>query len=185
MAGAPVQEEKVTLESQREKWTNLMAGSKMDFNFTVKVPAAFKGKVAWTFADAGTKNVFPRGRGEAPITADPKKPAEVKIALDVPPLNDGVVLQAQLIVNGLRRRQEGKEASDERTLWIFADDPFFNRAKWFEGLKITLFDSDAKSKTERGRLKAAEVAERQLKTPFRRNPQSGAPLAGPQGRRIA
>jgi hypothetical protein len=56
------------------------------------------------------------------------------------------------------------EATDERTLWIFADDPFFNRAKWFEGLKITLFDSDAKSKTSEA-LKALKSL-KGLKTPF-------------------
>jgi len=81
--GALAQADKVSLEP-REKWTNLVAGSKMDFHFTVKVPVAFKGKAVWTFADAGTKNVFPRGRGEAPITADPK-PTSNLISLGAAP----------------------------------------------------------------------------------------------------
>jgi hypothetical protein len=156
------QEDAVRLES-REKWTNLVADSKMEFHYTVKVPAAFKGRVTWTFADAGTKNVFPRGRGEAAVAADPKKPAEVKIPLEVPPLKEGVALQAQLIVTVYDAKEE-KAASEERTLWIFADDPFFNRSKWFEDLKITIFDSDAKSKT--GAALQALKSLKELKQPF-------------------
>ena len=172
---ALAQDDKVTLEL-REKWTNLTADSKTNFNLTVKAPAAFKGKVVWTFADAGTKNVFPRGRGEAPIAVDAKKSAEVKIPLDVPGVNDGVVLQGQLIVKVYADGKAEPEMSDERMLWIFADDPFFNRAKWFEGLKITLFDSDPKSKT--GEALKTLKSLKGLKTPFEevRNPAALADL---------
>jgi hypothetical protein len=166
---ALAQEDAVKLES-REKWNNVAAGSKMEFNYTVKVPAAFKGTVAWTFADAGTKNVFPRGRGEMPIMADAKKPATVKISLDVPSVKDDVILQAQLIVKVIPDGKDEKGATAERTLWIFADDPFYNRTKWFEGLKITLFDSDAKSKT--GEALKALKSLKDVKAPFEeaRNP---------------
>ena len=162
-SGSLAQEDKVRLEPH-EKWTNLMADSKMDFNFTLKAPAAFKGKVMWTFADAGTKRVFPRGRGEAPIAAEPKKPAEIKISLDVPHVNDGVILQVQWIVTIYADGKREPEVSDERTLWIFADDPFFNRAKWFRDLKLTLFDSDPKSKT--GESLIALKSLKGPKTPF-------------------
>jgi hypothetical protein len=88
----------------------------------------------------------------------------VRIPLEVPPLNPGVVLQAQLIVTA---HEDGKKESEppyERTLWLFSADPFAGRTKWVEGLKITLYNTDAKSRT-------AEVLT-SMKIPFNetRNP---------------
>jgi len=163
------QDEKVTLEPL-EKWTNLAADSKMKFNFTVKAPRALKGRVTWTFADAGTKRVFPRGRGETAVAVEVGKSAMFKVPLDIPPVNAGVVLQAQLIVTIQEDGKKEAEAPYEKTLWIFPADPFAGRIKWVEGLKITLYDPDAKSKTA--------AALKNLKIPFEevRNPAALAEL---------
>jgi hypothetical protein len=138
---ARAQDEKITIEP-REKWTNFFAGSKADFHFMLKGADALKGRVEWTLADAGTKRVFPRGRGEAPIAAGP-----LKISLNIPTVNAGVVLQAQLVVSVVAAGQEKPAATYEKTLWIFPANPFTDRLKWLEELKINLFDPDPKSKT--------------------------------------
>jgi hypothetical protein len=166
---ALAQDGKVTLEP-REKWTNLAADSKIDLHFTVKGPPGFKGRVEWTFADAGTKRVFPRGRSETKIVANADKPVLIKVPLEVPAVKEGVALQAQLIVTVYADGKSDKEGDYEKTLWIFPADPFFNRTKWVEGLKITLYDSDLKSKTGE--------ALKSLKVPFEevRNPAALADL---------
>ena len=75
-----------------------------------------------------------------------------------------------MIVTVYAEGKSDKESSYEKTLWIFAADPFYNRTKWVEGLKITLYDSDPKSKT-------AEAL-KSLKVPFEevRNPAALADL---------
>jgi len=45
-------------------------------------------------------------------------------------------------------------ATHERTVWVFADDPFVNRHEWLKGLKINLFDPE---KTTADPLKKLEV----------------------------
>jgi hypothetical protein len=152
---ATAQEEKVTLEPQ-EKWSNVFAEAKVTFHFKVSVPEAFKGRVEWTFADA-SKRVFPRGRGETPIAAG-AKPAPVKISLQMPPVNAGVVLEARLVVSVYADGQSKAATVFEKTMWIYPPDPFANRKKWLEELEITLYDPDSKSKT-------AEML-RGLKVPF-------------------
>ena len=150
---APAQEEKVTLEPQ-EKWSTLFSEAKATFHFKVSVPKAFKGRMEWTFADAG-KRVFPRGRGEAPIAAGDKP---VKISLQTPPVNAGVVLEARLAVSVYADGQNKAVAVFEKTMWIYPPDPFFERRKWLKELDIVLYDQDPKSKT-------GEIL-RNLKVPF-------------------
>jgi hypothetical protein len=152
---------KVTLEA-REKWTNVFAETKVGFHFEVKTKDAFKGSVAWTLADAGTKRIFPQGRGETAIAASADKPALAKIPLVIPPLHPGVVLQAQLTVSVLA---DGKpEAVFEKTMWIFPTDPFVHRMKWLEELKIALFDPDPKSRTAEA-LKSLKVPFEEVRNP--------------------
>jgi hypothetical protein len=157
------QEKKATIEF-REKWSNVMAETKVDFHLTINSPQPFKGRVVWTFADALTKRVFPRGRNEIAVAIDANKPALVKISLDAPPLNAGIARQGHLVVAVLSDAKGGQEATLEKVIWILASHPFANQTKWLQSLKITLFDTDPKSKT-------AEAL-RSLKVPFAevRNP---------------
>ena len=142
-------EAQVTL--QAPSWTNLTAGSDIKVPFTVKGGGAFQGRAVWTFTDAGTNRVFSRGRGEAPIAA-----ATFTIELAVPPINPDVILKTHLSVSVVAN---GKHvAGYEKTMWIFPADPFANRSKWLKDLKITLYDSDPRSKTA--------AALKGLKVPF-------------------
>jgi hypothetical protein len=151
------QDARITIEA-REKWTNVTADSTIDLHFKLKLPRGFKGRVAWAFADAGTKRVFPRGRGEAAVLADGDRLAAIKIPLEVSQVNEGVVLQARFSVTVIAEGKSEPAAVYEKNMWIFPADPFFNRTQWVAGLKITLYVSDAKSKTA--------DALRSLKVPF-------------------
>jgi hypothetical protein len=147
-SSASAQENRVILEP-REKWTNLAAESKTDFHFTVKVPAAFKGRVEWTFADDATKRVFLRGRGEVMIMADAGKPITIKVPLETPSLNPGVAVKARLVISAYADGKNARVAAFEKTMWIFHADPFANRAEWLKELKISLYDSDGGGKTSK------------------------------------
>jgi hypothetical protein len=57
-------------------------------------------------------------------------------------------------------------AETETTLWVFHPDPFVERMKWLEELKITLYDPDPKRAT----AKALE----KLKVPFEEAPNAAA-----------
>jgi hypothetical protein len=136
----------------REKWSNLFADAKVVFHVAAKVPGG-KGTVTWTFADAATKRVFPQGRGEKPVES-----GAVKMPLLTPHVKPGVVLKAELTVSVHVAGKNKPVAVKENTLWIFPADPFFNRMKWLEGLKITVFDPDRKNQTVQ--------ALKRLKVPF-------------------
>jgi hypothetical protein len=153
---ARAQDEKLTIEP-REKWSNVLAETKVHFHFQVKAPAAFKGRAEWTFSDPGSKRVLPRGRGETPLAANDDK-REVKVPLEIPPVNPGVILQTQLSVSVFADGKDKPEAVLEKTVWIFPADPFNDRSKWLKDLKITLYDPDPKGKT-------ADVL-KALKVPF-------------------
>jgi hypothetical protein len=156
---------KAVLEPDK-KWTNFAAGSKEQIKFTVKASGDFKGRVDWRFTTSPETNrrVIPGGTGSAEVTANAKKPASVTIPLAMPPVKEGVILETQLIVGLYAAGEEKPQAEYKKTFWLFPADPFFDRSKWFEGLKITLFDPEAKSHTGETLTKLASLKD--LKTPF-------------------
>ena len=162
---ALAQDGKAVLEPDK-KWTNFAADAKEQITFTVKVPGEFKGRVDWSFKTTEKTNsrLIPGGNGSAEVTADLKKPATVKIPLLMPPVKEGVILETQFTISLYPVGAEKPEAEYKKTFWLFPADPFFDRAKWVEGLKITLFDPDAKSKTGEALTKLPSLKD--LKTPF-------------------
>src|SRR4051794_4897781 len=70
-------------------WTNAFAESKPELEFTVQAPAGFRGRLAWALAEVETRRILPRGRGEAAVAGGQK----VKVALELPPVNPGVMLK--------------------------------------------------------------------------------------------
>src|SRR5260370_10336379 len=103
-----------------QAWTNALADSRAEVEFTVQAPAAFKGRIAWTFSDAATRRVLPNGRGESAL----KPGAKAKFALDIPAINPGVVLKAHLTVSLLADANGSGCAAQEKELWRFPADPF-------------------------------------------------------------
>src|SRR4051812_3743970 len=86
---ADAQEPKL-IPPTNQAWTNVLADSRADVEFTVQAPATFRGRIIWVFSEAATRRVMPNGRGEAVV----KPGAKAKFALDIPTVNPGVVLKA-------------------------------------------------------------------------------------------
>ena len=78
------------------------------------------------------------------------------MALTLPPVRNGVVLEAKLTLSLVADKEEKAAASQEKTIWIFPEDPFYLHAKWLKELKVHLLDPEKKT------LKVLEKA----KVPF-------------------
>ncbi len=149
-----------------QAWTNVLADSRAEVEFTVQAPAAFKGRIAWTFSDAATRRVLPNGRGESAL----KPGAKAKFALDIPAVNPGVVLKAHLTVSLVDDANGSVRATQEKDLWIFPADPFHGQAKELEELKLIVY-------APAGKTAAALKA---LKVPFE-DEKNAAALADRKG----
>lgn len=118
-----------------ERWTNVFASREVELSFTVKATRAFKGRAEWSVSIDRATYV----RRLADVSASPERPGKLVVRFTAPPVREGVVLRAPLIVRILGA--DGKtQTSIERVLWIFPQDPFADRSKWLKDLEITLFD---------------------------------------------
>ncbi len=144
-------EEDPTIEA-RSKWSNVFGGKEATWQYQVKASRAFKGRAIWKLTSAGRM----LSRGEAGLAAEPGRPASVKVALTLPSLRNGIVLEAKLTLSLFADQEEKAAASQEKTIWIFPEDPFYLHSKWLKELKIHLLDPEKKT------LKVLEKA----KVPF-------------------
>src|SRR5260370_42568995 len=76
----------------REQWSTVFGGKDVTYHLEARTTAAFKGKVAWTFAVGSAV----AQRGEAEVTAAPNRPATVTVKLRIPEVRAGVAVQALL-----------------------------------------------------------------------------------------
>lgn len=133
-------EEALTIEA-RSKWSNVFGGKEATWQYQVKASQAFKGRAIWKLTSAGRT----LSRGEAGLAAGPDRPASVKVALSLPPVRNGIILEAKLILSLFADKQEKAAASHEKTVWIFPEDPFYLHSKWLKELKIHLLDPEKKT----------------------------------------
>jgi hypothetical protein len=118
-----------------ERWTNIFAGRDAEFHFTVKARRAFEGRAEWSVSIEQATLV----RRGADVSASPDRPGKFIVRFTAPPVREGVVLRAPLVVRVLGA--DGKTRSRvEKVLWIFPKSPFAGRSKWLKELAITLFD---------------------------------------------
>ncbi|WP_437222288.1 hypothetical protein SH661x_002713 [Planctomicrobium sp. SH661] len=76
-------------------------------------------------------------RGEVPIEMTDAG-SRARISLHTPPVKDGVTFQSMLTVT---LSQQGKLlAQDRMPVWIFANDPFFQRHEWLKELDLRVLD---------------------------------------------
>jgi hypothetical protein len=144
-------EESLTIED-RSKWSNVFGGKEATWQYQVKALRPFKGRAVWQLTSVGRT----LSSGEVGLTAGPDKPAPVKVALRLPPVRNGVILEAKLTLALVADKEKKAAASQEKTIWIFPEDPFDLHAKWLKELKIHLLDPEKKT------LKVLEKA----KVPF-------------------
>jgi hypothetical protein len=125
---APAAEAKVTIEPAA-KWSNVFGGKDVDVPFVVR---GAEGQVTASLA-IGPRHV------SVVVGADPKKPGHFVVKLRSPDVNPGVILKMVLTVTA-HSDKDVPLASYNKVLWVFPSDPFVDRSKWLESLKVTLFD---------------------------------------------
>lgn len=129
------EEAKLALDC-RELWGNVFGGKETVFHISVAAPATVQATVSWQFTCEGRTIA----RGEQAVDVTPARPAVAEVKLIVPPVNEGVVMPASLVVTAGR-------ASTElvKPLWIYPENPFAGRVEWLKKLDIRLFDPAGKT----------------------------------------
>lgn len=125
-----------TVVAVQEPWSNVFGGKEAVLHATVTSAEPFDGRVAWQFAADGRT----LGRGEGVVKAGPATPGTLEVRLSVPPVKPGVIMQTTLSVSAVPAGTDKAMATLDRTLWVFPDSPFTDRAEWLKKLNIRLFD---------------------------------------------
>jgi len=134
----------------RQGWSGVFAGRRVDIDLQATAQDPFDGRLQWSFAVNGAT----LARREASLTAAPNSPGKVRLSLQVPDVKPGIVTPAVLSI--AVRARSGVQAATSLTkrLWIFPDDPFYERYHWLEQLSIHLFDPLGKTRRV---LKTAKI----------------------------
>jgi hypothetical protein len=126
----------VTLKSL-DAWGNLFAGQKATFHFQVAPAVPAGGRAIWNLSSFDGRTLV---RGTVPLEAHPDGPFVFNVALELPPVKDGVTLPARLQIGLYFDSQPIAKASCEKQLLVFAADPFVDRLQWLREMKIGLLD---------------------------------------------
>ncbi len=121
----------------REKWSSVFGGTDVKYTYVVTGDRAVAGNLSWSFSI----NRRTISRGEMPLQADGGS-GQATIELRVPPVKDGVVIAAQLVVAVNVKGAKTPAAVSERTIWMFPKNAFHDRSEWLKSLKISLFDPE-------------------------------------------
>jgi hypothetical protein len=129
-AAAWGEQDKASVEPAAQ-WSNVFGGKDVEVPFVIR-GAEPLGQATWSLT------IGPRQLSGA-ASYDPKKPAHFSVKVRTPDVKPGVVLKLVLTVTARSDRGDPL-ASCDKVLWVFPTDPFADRTKWLESLKITLFD---------------------------------------------
>jgi hypothetical protein len=121
-----------------EKWADVFSGGEAKFHYTIRTVQPLDGRLHWSLS-VNRRTVE---HGQLPLTATAERAAEVTVALKVPEVKEGVVLESQLSIAVYAAGDQKPRAEHARKVWIFPPDPFANRSEWLKGLKINLFDPE-------------------------------------------
>jgi hypothetical protein len=126
---------------EQEPWSNVFSGKESVFHFTVTASEAFQGNAMWQLSVKGRTVA----RGESAVSADPAQSAGIAVSVNVPPVKDTVVVQGTIAVTVQADGSQEPAARKDKTIWIFADNPFPERKDWLKELDIQLFDPEKKT----------------------------------------
>jgi hypothetical protein len=119
-----------------EHWADVFSGSAVKFHYTVRTTQALAGRLSWSLS-VGRRTVE---QGQMPLVAGAERAIEVTVALKIPDVKEGVILESQLNLAAFATGDPEPVAEHVKTVWIFPRDPFADRSQWLKELKITLFD---------------------------------------------
>ena len=124
-----------------EKWADVFSGAEVKFHYAVRTTAALDGRLDWSLS----VNQRTVEHGQLPLLAREGRAANVTVAVKVPEVKEGVILQCQLRVAAYMPGEQKPTAEHVKKVWIFPRDPFADRSEWLKGLKISLFDPEGKT----------------------------------------
>jgi len=128
--------------SPLEAWSAVFGGARSEFHFAVTARKPFRGLAGWSL----TVNGRVIARREEALAVEPAKEGRITIALDIPPVKEGVIVQAVLSLSLYVEDRGQAEASLRKPLWVFSHNPFADRTEWLKELKIHLFDPEGKTR---------------------------------------
>lgn len=134
----------------REPWSNVFGGEEAELNIVITAREAVSGRIAWRLS-AGPRTIR---SSEANVAAEPGKNATMAVRAMIPPVKEGVIFQIRLSASLMREDAREAVARCEKTLWVFARNPFEHQKEWLKNLKIHLFDPEESTAKI---LEAAEV----------------------------
>jgi hypothetical protein len=124
-----------------EKWAGVLGGSEVKFHYTVRTTQALEGRIEWSLS----VNRRTIQRGQLPLVASAEHVAEATVALKVPEVKEGVILESQLSIAAYKAGGQKPAAEHVKKIWIFPPNPFADRTRWLKDLGITLFDPEGKT----------------------------------------
>ena len=125
-----------------DAWSGIFGGRRATFRFAATAPRAFRGRAGWSLG-AHRRAI---ARGEIAVAVDPRQAARFAIRIDVPAVKEGVVMPVALSVALYAPGRAAPEATLEKRLWVFPEDPFAHRKHWLKQLGIHLFDPEDKTR---------------------------------------
>ncbi len=131
-----------TIRSQ-EPWADWFGGQEAALHFVVTAPAAFQGRLEWSFSTSGRT----LARREQAVAIEAAHAQIVEIRLPIPEVKPGVVVDAALTLALVGTEAAGAHATLQRPIRIFPKDPFVDRAVWLKKLDIALFDPEGRTAT--------------------------------------
>ena len=70
------------------------------------------------------------------------RPGQAEIRFQAPDVKPGTTLRTRLRVSLIPADAKNPDANRHKTIWVFPEDPFFDRKEWLKDLKISLFDPE-------------------------------------------
>ena len=112
-----------------EKWSNVFSGGDVKLHYLVRTAQPFDGRLNWSLS----VNERTVEHGQLPLTTTAGQAAEATVALKVPEVKEGVILESRLSIAAYATGDPRPLAAHVRTVWIFPRDPFADRSRWLEG----------------------------------------------------
>jgi|694.fasta_scaffold49297_3 hypothetical protein len=129
--------------------TNYFAGREVECDTAIRGGIAVEGRLVWALA-AGNRSLT---NGAVPVRHAGRGATNVAVSVPLPAGRDGVVADATL-TTVLTDAAGNRLGAATRNVRIFPADPFFDRSRWLESLRIAIIDPEGG--TEK-RLTAAGV----------------------------
>lgn len=130
------EEEGLTL-TRAEPYRTAFADREVAVKATIGSVAPWKGRIVWGLINADKITLV---RGEVAAECDADKKVEVAIPLKWPSVKAGAILPTRLTLALVTDGAKEPALVQDSPLWIYSVDPFHERRKWLEDLRVGIYD---------------------------------------------